>query len=88
MAGTSLDKGVELDALKTLPITERQALIARARKGEMVSARKPKERLNLRTGHLDANAGAFGLARTILQRDRDLAHALRDALEKQLQEVQ
>lgn len=83
VAGTSLDEGVELDALKTLPITERQALIARARKGEMVSARKPKARLNLSIEYLDVNDGAFSLARTIVQRNRDLAHALRDALEKQ-----
>lgn len=40
VAGTSLDKGVELDALKTLPAPERKQLIERARAGEKVSARR------------------------------------------------
>lgn len=87
VAGTSLDKGVELDALKALPMAERQALIARAREGETVSARKPKARLNLSIEYLDVNDGAFSLARSIMQRDRELARALRDALDNQLQEV-
>lgn len=38
--GTSLDKGVELDALAKLPETDRKDLIARAEAGEEVSARK------------------------------------------------
>jgi len=42
VAGTSLDKGVELDALKDMPADERQDLIARARNGEVVSARSPR----------------------------------------------
>jgi hypothetical protein len=87
VAGTSLDKGVELDALKALPVAERQALIAKARNGETVSARKPKARLNLSIEYLDVNDGAFSLARLIMQRDRDLARALRDALDNQLQEI-
>ena len=87
VAGTSLDKGVELDALKALPVAERQALIAKARNGETVSARKPKARLNLSIEYLDVNDGAFSLARSIMQRDRDLARALRDALDNQLQEI-
>jgi ParB-like chromosome segregation protein Spo0J len=37
--GTSLDKGVELDALTTLPKAEREALVNRAASGEEVSAR-------------------------------------------------
>ena len=37
--------------------------------------------------YLDVNDGTFSLARTIMQRDRNLAHALRDALNDQLQEV-
>lgn len=86
VAGTSLDKGVELDALKALPVAERQALIARARNGETVSARKPKARLNLTIEYLDVHDGASSLARSIMQRDRDLARALRDALNDQLQE--
>jgi hypothetical protein len=38
--GTSLDKGVELDALARLPIDEQRALATRAMAGEKVSARK------------------------------------------------
>jgi len=37
--GTSLDKGVELDALKDMPADERRDLIDRAKAGENVSAR-------------------------------------------------
>ena len=39
--GTSLDKGVELDALAKLPEQERTELIERAATGEKVTARKP-----------------------------------------------
>jgi len=39
IAGTSLDKGVELDALKAMPEPERKELIDRAVAGEKVSAR-------------------------------------------------
>jgi ParB family transcriptional regulator, chromosome partitioning protein len=39
IAGTSLDKGVELDALAKMPAVERDELIDRAAKGEKVSAR-------------------------------------------------
>lgn len=39
LAGTSLDKGVELDALKAMPEPERKALIERAVAGEIVTAR-------------------------------------------------
>jgi hypothetical protein len=42
IAGTSLDKGVEMDALIKLPEPERAALIDRASKGENVSARPPQ----------------------------------------------
>ena len=46
VVGTSLDKGVELDALTKLPEPEREALVNRAADGEAVSARtadrKPK----------------------------------------------
>ncbi|MDW7748167.1 hypothetical protein [Halomonas sp.] len=41
VTGTSLDKGVELDALKAMPPEERAPLIERARAGEPVTARKP-----------------------------------------------
>lgn len=87
VAGTSLDKGVELDALKALPVGERQVLIARARKGEVVSARKPAARLNLSIEYFDVHDGAISLARSIMLRDRALARALRDALNTQLLEV-
>jgi hypothetical protein len=40
VAGTSLDKGVELDALAKMPAGEREEVIARAKAGEKVSARK------------------------------------------------
>lgn len=43
VAGTSLDKGVELDALKSMPADERSELIARARAGEKVSARSQED---------------------------------------------
>ena len=39
IVGTSLDKGVEMDALISLPAQERESLIARAEAGEKVSAR-------------------------------------------------
>lgn len=39
IAGTSLDKGVELDALAKLPEQERKSLVQRAKSGEQVSAR-------------------------------------------------
>ncbi|MEI8394909.1 MAG: ParB/RepB/Spo0J family partition protein [Rhodospirillaceae bacterium] len=40
--GTSLDQGVELDALKSLPEAERAPLVKRAKAGEKVSARREK----------------------------------------------
>lgn len=40
VTGTSLDKGVELDALAKLPAPEREVLVARAQAGEAVSARQ------------------------------------------------
>lgn len=43
IAGTSLDKGVELDALKDLPQEERKELIQRAKAGEQVSARSEED---------------------------------------------
>lgn len=43
IAGTSLDKGVELDALTKLPTEEREDLTKRAKNGEKVSARKALE---------------------------------------------
>lgn len=43
VAGTSLDKGVELDALKAMPEPERKELIQKAKAGEKVTARKQQE---------------------------------------------
>ena len=40
ITGTSLDKGVELDALAKLPEPEREVLVSRAQAGEAVSARQ------------------------------------------------
>ncbi|CAK0772158.1 ParB family transcriptional regulator, chromosome partitioning protein [uncultured Gammaproteobacteria bacterium] len=40
--GTSLDSGVELDALKAMPPAERAPLVERAKAGERVSARREK----------------------------------------------
>ena len=87
VAGTSLDKGVELDALKALPVAERKALIAQARRGEPVSARKRVAHLRLTVDYLDVLDGAVSIARTIMMRDRNLARALRDALNTQLREA-
>ncbi len=87
VAGTSLDKGTELDALKALPVAERRSLITRARAGEQVSARKQVAHLRLTIDYLDVLDGAVSIARTIMMRDRDLARALRDALNIQLLEV-
>ncbi|WP_025091044.1 ParB/RepB/Spo0J family partition protein [Brucella intermedia] len=43
IVGTSLDKGVEMDALIGLPDDERENLISRAERGEKVSARPAPE---------------------------------------------
>lgn len=76
VTGTSLDKGVELDALKTLPEPDRRELIARAQTGEVVSARKPMARIRLEIEYLDNQEGAELIAETILKKDPALATAL------------
>ncbi len=43
IVGTSLDKGVEMDALAKLPTEQREELISRAERGEKVSARPAPE---------------------------------------------
>lgn len=49
VVGTSLDKGVELDALKELPPETRKELIERAKAGEQVSARaEPEDPMRLK----------------------------------------
>ncbi|MHB1114638.1 MAG: hypothetical protein ACYC03_15705 [Acidovorax defluvii] len=45
VTGTSLDKGVELDALKAMTPEQRAPLIERAQAGEKVSARQPLQRV-------------------------------------------
>lgn len=45
VVGTSLDKGVELDALAKMPEPERADIIARARAGEHVTARRHRNAL-------------------------------------------
>jgi len=47
--GTPLNKGVELDALAKLPKAEQEALVARAARGEVVSARTPDRKPKART---------------------------------------
>ena len=54
LAGTSLDNGVELDALADLPAQQQDALIERAAKGEKVST--PRARHSSRC--IGAMAGA------------------------------
>ena len=56
--GTSLDKGVELDALAKLPEAERAELIERAQAGEKVSAR-PAKALELVAPADPTTIGAF-----------------------------
>lgn len=85
--GTSLDKGVELDALKAMPPEVRAPLIARAQAGEPVSARKPAARISLSIEYYDVQDGASSLAFSIIRRDRDLAMALLNELNRQLLET-
>ena len=47
MEGTSLDKGVELDALAKMVAEERKGIIERAVAGEVVSARTPRPEPNV-----------------------------------------
>jgi ParB/RepB/Spo0J family partition protein len=63
--GTSLDKGEELDALAKLPEASQQALAARAKAGEKVSAKAQvkKERRQEREAELSAKQTAFPEAR-------------------------
>lgn len=82
--GTSLDKGVELDALKAMPPEVRAPLIARAQAGEPVSARKPAARISLSIEYYDVQDGASSLAFSIIRRDRALAMALLTELNHQL----
>jgi hypothetical protein len=84
VAGTSLDKGVELDALKSLPAEQRAPLIERAQAGEQVSARKPAARISLTIEYFTVEDGAVAIASQLIRRDRWLAAALLDELNNQL----
>ena len=46
LAGTSLDKGIELDALSKMSKSEQHELIARAKAGEQISAKSPSTSIN------------------------------------------
>ncbi|MCV9907060.1 ParB N-terminal domain-containing protein [Brucella sp. HL-2] len=48
IVGTSLDKGVEMDALMALPAGKREELISRAEQGEKVSARTTSDPVDLK----------------------------------------
>lgn len=84
VAGTSLDKGVELDALKAMPAEDRAPLIERAMAGEKVSARKPAVRISLSIEYIEVEDGAASIASQLIRRDRWLAAALLDELRNQL----
>ena len=80
IAGTSLDKGVELDALVSMPESDRKEIIAEAKAGKKVSARSvappKKPRQNKKpTGKKEFNrlVSAWKDARSDT-RDRFLAH--------------
>lgn len=73
VVGTSLDKGVELDALKALPAEQRLALITRAQAGEQVTARAPKVEITLRISGVDVASTAAQVADALFQENTDLA---------------
>lgn len=75
--GTSLDKQVEIDALAALPQHERDEIVARAEKGERVSARKPSETktvVQLDTEELQANTVGRRLMREYIDAPRKAQH--------------
>lgn len=84
VAGTSLDKGVELDALKAMPPGPRAELIALAQTGAQVTARKPAARISLSIEYFTIEDGAVAIASQLIRRDRWLAAALLDELRNQL----
>jgi hypothetical protein len=82
--GTSLDKGVELDALVKLPEAERIELVERAASGEEVSART-EDRKPAHRGKSTAGATKREKALALLKRLRDCCSDLDEAgLLKQL----
>ena len=60
VVGTSLDKGVELDALKDMPEPARKELIQRAKSGEVVSAREPAKPMDKKIAELVKIAREIG----------------------------
>lgn len=71
--GTSLDKPVEIDALAALPHQEREEIVARAERGETVSARKPAEGktvVKIDTEEMQANTVGRRLMREYLEAPR------------------
>jgi ParB-like nuclease domain len=80
IAGTSLDKGVEIDALAKMPPAERKPLIARAKTGENVSAKAVLAKTKAEGAIMAANLPAAPkAARSETQDDaelRDLARGL------------
>lgn len=62
VAGTSLDKGVELDALARMTEAERRPLIARAAAGEAVTARSPINDYDVVEKQVDAVMAAWNRA--------------------------
>jgi N6-adenosine-specific RNA methylase IME4 len=61
LVGTSLDHGVELDALTKLPENEQRVLIERARAGEKVSAKTRAKQLNRETKECELGARQLAL---------------------------
>ena len=69
--GTSLDQGVELDALKAMPPAERAPLVERAKAGEKVSARREKT-----ADQLDEDAALEAFAEALAARFKRNEHPL------------
>ncbi|SNY95538.1 ParB N-terminal domain-containing protein [Halomonas sp. hl-4] len=83
ITGTSLDKGVELDALKSMPKEERAPLIERAKSGEQVSARKPKPAKKTSTAFADMILEKLEIIQRHLDsRDMDMADFERQFFEE------
>lgn len=90
VVGTSLDKGVELDALKKLPEPERKELIERAKAGEQVSARvetkKPSAKLSGSAGDTDALISRLECTAALIKKFPSVDHAVDWAAELNLSE--
>ena len=83
ITGTSLDKGVELDALKAMSPEERKPLIERAKSGEKVSARPAKPAKKASTAFADMIVERLEIIQRHLDsRDMDLADFERQFFEE------